>query len=262
MIFNRRNILSFAPMVLLPSCSTFLHGANSYGASHARKDNSDWIISKTLIYENALSNENLVKDFRLEGKAIISFFDNKMRLENFEKPELGQASNFVFWCNKVFPQDIEISWEFRPIKEPGLCVAFFNANGQNNIDLFDASLKARTGEYDQYTKSDINALQIAYFRRRWPEERAFHLCNLRQAPGFKLLATSADPIPNVEDITAPFLIKIARFKDTINFSINGLPLISHKLDNANIIPGGGYFGFRQMAPLIGEYANLRVFALN
>ena len=73
-----------------------------------------------LIYSNKLSCPEDVKDFILEGSADISFVDGKMRMENAISPEAGQKANYVFWCPEVFPSDVEISWSFRPIKEPGL----------------------------------------------------------------------------------------------------------------------------------------------
>lgn len=51
---------------------------------------------------------------------------------------------------------------------------FFAAQGKNDVDLFDKNLAKRTGEYQQYNKSDMNAFHIAYFRRRYESERAFH----------------------------------------------------------------------------------------
>ena len=252
MNLDRRKFINVVPFGLLSAC------VNAPPANHEIRILEP---SKELIYENSLAKEELVKNFHLEGKAFVTFPYNRMRLQNAQDSNLGQASNFVFWCNEKLPKDVEIVWEFLPVKEPGLCVAFFNANGQNGKDLFDPGLKFRSGQYDQYTNSDINTLQISYFRRRWPEERAFHLCNLRKAPGFELLATAADPIPDVEDVKAPFLIKIRRHKKVISFSINDLPLFAHVLENEGALSNSGYFGFRQMAPLIGEYANLKVYVL-
>lgn len=65
----------------------------------------------------------------------------KNKLSEYE----GQKSNFVYWCPEEFPSDIEISWKFRPIKEPGLCIMFLSAKGINGEDLFDCSLSPRDG---------------------------------------------------------------------------------------------------------------------
>lgn len=182
-----------------------------------------------------------------------------MRMENARDAAEGQASNFVYWCPNIFPDNIEITWEFRPIKEPGLCIFFFSAVGIGK-DLFDPSLPKRTGEYEQYHSGAINTLHVSYFRRRYPEERAFHLCNLRKSKGFHLVAQAADPIPSVEDVTAPFRIAVVKKGPMVRFSMNELRLFEWIDDGKTYGPvlGGGRIGFRQMAPLVGEYGNLAV----
>ena len=137
-----------------------------------------------LIYENPLSCEADIKDFVLEGSAKLSFENGRMRMENAISAEAGQKANFVLWCNKDFPADMRITWNFRPIKEPGLAILFFAAKGINGEDLFDDSLQKRTGEYPLYHHGDINAFHVSYFRRKEPDERSFHTCNLRKSYGF------------------------------------------------------------------------------
>ena len=82
-----------------------------------------------LIYENPLATPEDVKNFVLEGSANISFENGKMRMENAISAEAGQKANYVFWCDRVFPDNIKITWKFRPIKEPGLAILFFAAKG-------------------------------------------------------------------------------------------------------------------------------------
>lgn len=222
--------------------------------------------SGKVLYENKFASEADVRGFRLEGDAKISFAGGRMRMENARDAGDGQASNFVYWCPEVFPDGIEATWEFRPVREPGLCIFFFAAAGigaSGAIDLFDASLPKRTGEYEQYHSGAINTLHVSYFRRRYPEERAFHLCNLRKSKGFHLVAQAADPIPNVEDATAPYRIAVWKKGPVTRFSINELRLFEWVDDGRTYGPvlGGGRIGFRQMAPLVGEYGNLVVRAV-
>lgn len=155
-------------------------------------------------------------------------------MENKLDPSIGQASNFVYGCPEPFPADIAVEWEFWPIREPGRCMLFFAAAGRNGEELFDEHLPERSGEYQQYHSGAINTLHVSYFRRRYPEERAFHTCNLRKSYGAHLVCQGADPIPDVED-------------DGVNYG-------SHL--------GEGKIGFRQMAPLVGEYANFNVYELS
>ncbi len=156
-----------------------------------------------LIYENTLSGERDIDGFVLEGRANISFPNGKMRLENALSQEVGQRANYVLWCPESFPCDVVIEWEFQPIREPGLAMMFFAAAGRGGEDLFSPALSPRTGEYPQYHHGDINAFHISYFRRKEPDERAFHTCNLRKSYGFYLTAQGGDPIPDVDDAKTP-----------------------------------------------------------
>lgn len=218
---------------------------------------------RKLLYENMLDDESSVADFRLEGEAIISFPNGRMRLENALDPELGQSANFVLWCPEDFPDGIEIEWDFWPLKEPGLCMLFFAATGWQGEDLFDPALAKRSGEYRHYTHGDINALHVSYFRRKYAEERAFHTCNLRKSHGFHLVTQGADPIPNVEDCQSPYHMRVIKQGANVKFSINDLTIFDWHDEGEQYGPvlQRGKIGFRQMAPLIGEYANLRVYQI-
>lgn len=212
------------------------------------------------IYENPLSSADDVKGWILEGQAVISFDDGRMQMRNALQEIESQKSNFVYWCPEDFPDNISISWDFWPIEEPGLCIIFLAAVGHGGRDLFDQSLKPRTGEYQQYHSSDINALHLSYFRRRWEQERAFHTCNLRKSAGFHMVAQGADPIPDVDDARPPYHIELIKAGPLVRFAINDLPILEWHDDGKTYGPvlGEGKIGFRQMAPLRAEYANLRV----
>lgn len=217
------------------------------------------------LYHNPLKSPADIKGFKLEGEALADFDLGRMRLQNKIAAEQGQASNFVFWCPEVFPDNIEIRWNFWPMKEPGLCILFFAARGLLNgadVHVLDPRLKPRAGVYEQYTQSDVSALQIAYFRRRWPEERAFHLCNLRRAPGFELLAQGADPLPDVEDATPPYRIRLQKSARGVRFFINDLLAVDWTAETGRANPATGSIGFRQMAPLIAAYSDLEVYRLS
>jgi len=218
-----------------------------------------------LIYDNPLSSQKDIEGFRLEGEAAVSFPTGRMRLENLRNPDEGQKSNFVFWCPVDFPNNIAVEWEFWPIREPGLCILFFGATGQNGEDIFDDTLQKRTGEYGLYHHGDINTYHISYFRRKYlVEERAFHTCNLRKSYGAHMVCQGADPIPSVCDAMPPYYIKLIKFEGLIEFYINELLILSWQDDGESFGPilGEGKIGFRQMAPLIAEYSSLKVYALD
>ncbi|MDO5396770.1 MAG: DUF1961 family protein [bacterium] len=220
-------------------------------------------MEKKLIYDNPLACAEDVKDFVMEGSAEVYFENRKMRMKNALDAGMGQKSNFVYWCDKDFPSDIMIEWDFRPIEEPGLCIMFFSAKGCNGEELFDKSLAHRDGQYNLYHSGDINAYHISYFRRRWEDERAFHTCNLRKSKGFYLTAQGADPIPNCEDSSESYHLRITKFNGLIEFAVNDLTVFSWQDDGIEYggVLGGGKIGLRQMAPLIGEYSNLKVYEL-
>lgn len=216
-----------------------------------------------LIYDNPLAREADVKDFILEGQAKISFPGGCLRMENALSADELQKANYVFWCPMTFPSDVMITWEFRPLREPGLCILFFAAAGRHGEDLFDPSLQRRTGEYPLYHHGDINAFHISYFRRKEKDERAFHTCNLRKSYGFYLTAQGGDPIPDADEAKDFYQMKVIKQGAWVRFFINDLEIFQYQDDGETHGPrlGAGKLGFRQLAPLMAEYKNLKVYAL-
>ncbi|WP_127490540.1 YesU family protein [Paenibacillus glycanilyticus] len=215
-----------------------------------------------MIYNNPLCSAEDVSDYRMEGDAAVTFPMGRMRLESTRDPEEGQAANLVFWCPEQFPPDMVVTWDFWPVREPGLAILFFCAAGIEGQDLFDSGLAGRSGIYDQYHHGDINAFHVSYFRRRHAEERSFHTCNLRKSYGFHLVAQGADPIPDAADAEGPYRMQLLKQGPYVQFAVNDLLLFSFKDDGTTWGPllGKGKLGFRQMAPLIAEYGNLQVYA--
>ncbi len=218
---------------------------------------------KKLIYENPMVAKEDIKDFILEGNAVISFPNGRLRLENEKDASEGQKANYVLWCPNEFPADVLIEWSFLPVREPGLCIMFFSAKGRKEEDLFDEGLAKRTGEYELYHHGDINAFHVSYFRRKESDERAFHTCNLRKSYGFHLVAQGADPIPDAADAKEPYRIAVLKRKNIIKFFVNDLEIFCFNDDGETYGPelSGGKIGFRQLAPLIGEYEDLKVYEI-
>lgn len=212
------------------------------------------------LYTNPLASDKDLAGFRLEGDGAVSFPMGRLRLESTRPPSDSQAANIVLWCPEEFPADIAIEWDFWPIQEPGLCILFFHARAHGNRDLFDPGLAQRTGPYDQYHHGDLDTYHVSYFRRRWEPERRFHTCNLRKSYGFHLVAQGADPLPGVLDAQGPYRIRVAVQGGQITFQIDDI--VSFRWVDDGTVGGpplrGGKLGFRQMAPMIGEYANLRI----
>ena len=175
------------------------------------------------VYQNPLATDADVAGFRLEGEASIGFRGGRLRMENLRDPAEGQKSNFVFWCPETFAADVSIEWEFWPVQEPGLCILFLRQRAAVERICLIVHWTRVPGSTSS-TIRDINALHVSYFRRRWPEERAFHTCNLRKSYGFHMVAQGADPIPSVEDATSPYRIQVINCGDEVAFLINELPI--------------------------------------
>ncbi|MEL6612051.1 MAG: DUF1961 family protein [Bacteroidota bacterium] len=229
-----------------------------------------WRLGEVL-YQNPLASPSDVEGWVAEGGVHVTFPTGRMRLENSDPVSDGRAAHFLFWCPEDFPDDIAVSWRFLPIREPGLAMVFVGARGRNEEGLFDPSLAPRDGVYPQYHSSDLDALHASYFRRRKPDERALHTVNLRKSHGFHLVAQGADPIPSVADVVVEdmYRIELVKAGPTVAFSIEGIELYrwtddGTDLDGTPTGPphlGGGKLGFRQMAPLMAEYADLEVRAV-
>ena len=156
---------------------------------------------KKLIYRNLLCRAEDVADFVMEGKAKVTFERGRMRLASTEDPSKGQKANYVFWCPENFPSDVELSWNFYPLSDEGLCMMFISGSGWDGRDLFDGELVRRDGQYDCYFDGDINAFHASYYRRKARTERGFRTCNLRKSKGFYLVAQGADPIPELKAVS-------------------------------------------------------------
>lgn len=213
-----------------------------------------------VLYRNPLRSPSDLAGFRIEGRAVTSFPDGRLRLANALDPSFGQKSNFVAWFPVELPGDFAASWDFRALREPGLCIVFFAARARSGADIFAPGLRPRTGDYRQYHHGDIDTLHLAYFRRKQRAERAFHVCNLRKSYGFHLVAEGPDPLPSVIDAAPPYRIELIKCGPDVAFSIDGLPILSWHDDGQTYGPvlAGGRLGFRQMAPLVAEYENLEV----
>lgn len=215
-----------------------------------------------IVYENALASEKDVEGWIMEGQAKVTFPNGKLQMESVLDASAGQAANFVYWCPEKMPDNIIMEWDFTPLSNEGLAIMFFGANGQDGKDLFDKSLAERTGQYKQYHSSDINAYHVSYYRRSEPSERAFNVANLRKSVGFHMVAQGADPIPTAEyKGEEPYHIRVVKLTDTVKFYINDLLVFTFNDDGKTYgdYIRDGYIGFRQKAPLVGEYSNLKIY---
>ncbi|ADX74351.1 Domain of unknown function (DUF1961) [Pseudarthrobacter phenanthrenivorans Sphe3] len=215
-------------------------------------------LGRHILYRNALAGPEDVADWAAEGPLRLGAHGDAVELSGaVDDEEFGDHAHWTFWCPIEFPDGILIRWEFMPLQEPGLAMLFFAASGHGGRDLFSPGLALRTGYYPQYHSGDIDALHISYFRHKYQPERAFRTCNLRKSAGFELVAQGADPLPPAGDAVGFYRMEVVKDGPVVAFSINGLPLFDWEDPSDNVL-GGGYLGFRQMAPLRAAYRNLVV----
>jgi len=211
-----------------------------------------------LLYANPLAAAADVRDFVREGPATLTFPHGHLRLEG----GAAVGENFLLWCPETFPADIAVSWDFRPLTDAGLAMCWFAATGRQGEDLFSPTLRPRAGHYPQYFDGDINAFHLSYYRRN-PGEIEFRTCNLRKSHGFHLVCQGGDPLPDACYARDFYRIQVVKCGAHVQFAINDLSLLHWQDDGVTHGPllGGGKFGFRQMAGLIADYANLTVHAV-
>ena len=207
-----------------------------------------------LLYSNALSNSELVKDWILEGPAKVEFKDNWMHL--YSPKEEG---HLVFWCPVDFPGNFIAEWEAQNQEiDAGLCIVFFAAKGLKGESIFDASMPKRTlGTFTDYTKGAMNDYHISYYAngRDNPNRET---ANLRKNKGFNLVQTGEFGIP-VQSI-AIHKMKLIKQEGKILLFIDDRKVIDWTDDGIKYgkILEDGKIGFRQMQWTHFAYRNFKV----
>jgi hypothetical protein len=211
-----------------------------------------------LLYENPFSEPKDLEGFVMEGRADAVVRDGALEMKTYLTRTGDRHAHCVYWCPYDFPPDVGLEWEFTPVAARGLCMIFFAATGKNGEDLFNPALPERAGYYDQYHSGAINAFHASYYRRTGVE--SLNLSVLRKSAGFHKVAWGADPLPMAELARPPYRMRLTKLGRRVTFAINDLQLWSFDDDGDRYGPllGGGKIGFRQMAPMVGRYANLRV----
>ena len=78
-----------------------------------------------------------------------------------------------------------------------------------------------------------------------------------------MVVQGADPIPDCADAFDSYHIQLLKKNGKIDFIINDLTVFSWQ-DSGNEygpVLDGGKIGFRQMAPMVGEYSDLKVYEI-
>ncbi len=209
-----------------------------------------------LLYENLFSSKEELKDWKLEGPAVIEFEDNWMHM--YSPDEKG---HHVYWCPEDFPANFIAEWELQNMEiDAGLCIVFFSAKGKKGEDIFDPSLKPRDGVFKKYTKSDINNYHISYYANG-KDKRAREVAHLRKNAGFNKVLVGEPGIP--VHSTEIHKVKLVKNGNHITMRIDGREIINWLDEGKKYGPvlGGGKIGLRQMQWTHFRYRNFKVWSI-
>jgi len=132
-----------------------------------------------VLYHNDLSSGKDAAGWVMEGPGEISFADSVLKMES-----PNEEFHHVFWCPENFPGNFIAEWHVQNVKpEADLLIVFFAAQGLKGENLFDSSLKPRSGEFTDYTRSDIRNYHISYYANGRNEPGRLN-ANLRKNKGF------------------------------------------------------------------------------
>ncbi|MFZ4105958.1 DUF1961 family protein [Flavobacterium sp.] len=207
-----------------------------------------------LLYSNALSYSELVKDWILEGPAKVEFKDNWMHMYS-----PNEEGHHVFWCPIDFPGNFIAEWEAQNQEiDAGLCIVFFAAKGLKGESIFDTSMPKRTlGTFTDYTKGAMNDYHISYYAngRDNPNRET---ANLRKNKGFNLVQTGEFGIP--VQSTAIHKMKLIKQEGKILLFVDERKVIDWTDDGIKYgkILEDGKIGFRQMQWTHFAYRNFNV----
>jgi hypothetical protein len=209
-----------------------------------------------LLYKSALTTQEDVKEWIMEGPGQVTFGNGWMRMFS-----PGMQGSHVFWCPYIFPDSFIAQWEIQNLNpRSGLLIVFFSAAGSDNQDIFHPSLRMRDGTFSQYTKGDIRAYHISYYANSLSNPDRGTM-NLRKNPGFHLVAQSQSPINS--DSVAIHSVRLEKDGARIEFYIDNKLALNWTDTGKQFgrVLSGGRIGFRQMPSTDFQYRNLRVFAI-
>lgn len=209
-----------------------------------------------LLYQNNLSSQKDIRDWKLEGSAKIEFKDRWMHMYS-----PNEEGHHVLWCPEDFPGSFIAEWELQNIEtDAGLCIVFFAAKGVNGEDIFDLSLKKRDGVFSGYTKSDLNNYHISYYANG-KDKRAREVAHLRKNAGFNKVQVGEPGIP--VNSTEVFKMKLIKDNNKIQMFANGRKIIDWVDDGKEYgsVLDGGKIGLRQMKWTHFRYRNFKVWEL-
>ena len=211
-----------------------------------------------LLYDNSLNDRQNVNDWIMEGPGNTKFINGWMQMHS-----PNEQGHHVFWCPIEFPDSFIAQWEVQNLKyDAGLVIVFFAAKGTNGEDIFDPTLPARDGTFDQYTLGKIKSYHISYYANAAHNPDRAH-ANLRKNNTFSLLQQGQKGIATLS--SAIHQIRLLKQANHIQLFIDDRKVIDY-VDDQPTVNGvdtgrpleGGKIGFRQMQWTHFQYRNFKV----
>jgi len=217
---------------------------------------NDIPVKGKLLYENSLSKDEMVKDWKMEGPGELKFKNGWMEMHSPNK-----KWDHVFWCPQNFPESFNAEWQMQNMDTTsGLVIVFFAAKGINGEDIFDAAMPKRDGTFKYYNKGRIDCYHISYYSNnpKNPERNDSHL---RKDPMFALLQTGEEGIP--QNSIKVHGIRLVKNHAHIIMYVDDRKVIDYTDDGNTFGPvyTSGKIGFRQMRWTDFRYRNFKVWEI-
>lgn len=217
-----------------------------------------------LIYSTRMDSEASMKDWVLEGPALIDFVDDSTIMRSqIPNPPDGSTGHFNYWCPQSFPSHIVVEWEFKPFTDKGVCHLFFAATGQKGEDIFDAALPERDGHFQQYINGLINNYYFIYFSNL-DQMRTSNMATVWLAKSSKQSILALGQIGITPGVKAFHRMRMIKEGAHLQLQVNGkvcLDFSDPGRERWGPVLGGGRISFRQMAVTMAAYRNFNVWEL-
>jgi len=217
-----------------------------------------------LLYSTRMDSEASLKDWVLEGPAIVDFADNSTIMRSqIPNPPDDSSGHFNYWCPESFPDNIVVEWEFKPFTDKGVCHLFFAAKGKKSEDVFDPALPKRDGHFQPYINGVINNYYFIYFSNN-RMMRTSNMATAWLAKSSKQSILALGKIGIMPGIKEFHRLRVIKDGAHIQFQVNGkvcLDFTDPGSERWGPVLGGGRISFRQMAVTIAAYRNFNVWEL-
>ncbi len=212
------------------------------------------------VYETSFDDPAVLKDWRLEGGKSVSVANGNLVLESKPGKKEGEKSkdHLVCWLDREMPADFLLEFTVKPVhRDQGLAIVFFCGRGLNGENIFDPSLKPRTGEYPQYNRGDINCYHISYWKG------GDGTPNLRKSKGFHLVAQGKNLVADAPSDSFQ-TVRVYKRGGKIRLMVDDVVALAWDDDGTSygLVLQSGWMALRQMGHTErSDYGHVKVYPL-